>query len=205
MSYKYLTVFLLWLMAAPVFAGSVPQAANFIGLGGNANLDAGITGGVKGIQCGIPFTTHTATVCFGRTEGSTLQNFVSGVVQGPQGADYIGQGTSGSFYRVSAGKTAFACGYYSLSGSAPSSNQVGFGYSTSVPASLNTSTTPTGSVFFSGTEDLYSSVNTGASNNRVYVPYKMQFPPGSFPWIQTGTAGVVYEYCADVFEVAPSP
>lgn len=201
----YKTAFLVLLLCTFAHASNVPQAANTVGMGGNSNLDGGLAG-VKGLQCNIPFTTHTATVCFSTgTGGATANNYLSGVVQGPQGANSIGQGTSGSFYQVSSGKVAFMCGYYSLSGVAANTHTVSFGYSTTVPASLNTATVPTGPVYFSGAANLYQTFNTGSASQRVYVPYKKQYPASSFPWIQTGTAGQIYEYCADIYEVTASP
>ncbi len=166
-------------------------------------MSSGIANGPIVSEMGTkPFNVATmGTICLNTWGGATTNNYVSFVVMGKQGSGFIGQGTTGSFYQVSAGKTAVAYGYKQLSGGVVNSQLFHFGYSTSVPAGLNTATVPTGPFYYSGTVNKYGLYNSSVSGVWAFTPITLTFPAGSFPWIQTETNGQLYTICMDIEEI----
>ena len=150
---------------------------------------AGSAAGPSGVT---PIGLNVCTVYAGTGPGgATANNYCVFIPQSGTFGEGA-HGTANDAYKVSAGKTGISHGFYWLSAGAANAALVSFGYSTSIPASINTATVPTGPVYFSGAVSTSNFFNAQAANTLTWYPLPMQFPAGAYPWIQTYTVGQNY-------------
>jgi hypothetical protein len=131
-------------------------------------------------------------ITFPFTQLTKLRNLVAGYSANANNflslANTMSPGSTAQ-YQVTTGKTLVCFGAYVTTGvGAGSADSIRFGYGTAALGSDNTSTPPTGVVYYAGSTATSSiAMRVGGANTNTFYPFPMSFPANSYPTVQVLT------------------